>query len=76
MWGWTGGAMQVPNSTSAQGVICSIHLSLLCVCMGLLWHVANPPASITVLISQYICDSNQNNNTRTHMDGFIKHYTV
>lgn len=74
--GGRGGAMQVPNSTSAQGVICSIHLSLLCVCMGLLWHVANPPASITVLISRYIRDSNQNNNTRAHMDGFIKHYTV
>lgn len=70
--GVDGGPMQVPNSTSAQGVICSIHLSRFC--MGLLWHVTNPPASITMLISRYICDSNQNNNT--HTDVFMKHDTV
>lgn len=39
--------MQVPNSTSAQGVLCSIRLYLLL--RGAF--VANPPTSITLLIS-------------------------
>ena len=63
MWGWTGGLMQVPNSTSALGILYSIQLSLFHFCTGLLGDVVNPPGSITTVISWYICDSNQNNNT-------------
>lgn len=62
--GVDGGLMQVPNSTSALGVLYSIHFSPLYFCMRLLGDVVNPPASIITLISRYICDSNQNNNTQ------------
>lgn len=68
--GVDGGLMQVPNSTSALGVSYSIHLPILHFCARLLGDVVNPPASIMTLISQHICDSNQNNNT--HADGFMK----
>ena len=61
--GVDGGLMQVPNSTSALGVLYSIHLSLRHFCTGLLGNVVNPPALITTLISGYICDSNRSNNT-------------
>ena len=63
--GVDGGLMQVPNSTSALGVFI-FHPPL---SSPLLPHgpvvvcAANPPASITPVISRYICDSNQNNNT-------------
>lgn len=62
--GVDGGMMQVPNSTSALGVLYSIHLSLFCT--RLMGDVVNPPASITTPISVYICNSNQNS---THTDG-------